>query len=280
MSPFNPPGYRSNIRFFRHHNTDRLQSMWSVLSAQTPPCSTHTCCSFGRYSYMCVCWYRELCILSSDEVFRIRFSPILPSCLHPPSSYSARESACGGSSYEILRCLLGRRVAIWKRNLVISAIAVAVWLISIAFYIRSTYRIFTAEVWILELSTSRDSDGTVLSKLRSALLLRLFAQTMSIWSSGSSFCGTLYSGRNINPIVILVADSVLLVLMLSGLRRHGGLGVVGTWRLLYRQVSGPLLYTHRNVNGCGIGFVVARSDHRRRNTFRCMYPFVLSDANV
>jgi hypothetical protein len=130
---------------------------------------------------------------------------------------------------------------------------------------------------------SRDCGGTVLSKLRRVLLLRLFAQMVSIWSSRLSSCVDFVragSGWDANPIVTLATDSVLLILMLSGLRRHGDLGMVGTWRLLYRQVSRPLLYTHRNMNRCGIGFVVPRSDHRRRNTFRCTYPFVLSDTCV
>ena len=79
---------------------------------------------------------------------------------------------------------------------------------------------------------------------------------------------------------MLVEDSVLLVLMLSGLRRYSESGMIGIWRLLHRQVSGPPFYTYRNMNGCGIGIVVARPDHRRRNTCPCTYPFVLSDANV
>ena len=112
------------------------------------------------------------------------------------------------------------------------------------------------------------------------LLLRLFAQTESVWSSKKNSCLVSNTERNVNPIVILVGDSVLLALMLSGLRRYGELGMVGIWRLLYRQVSGPLLHSYRNMNGCGIGFIVAHSDHRRRNTFRCTYPFVLSDACV
>ena len=129
---------------------------------------------------------------------------------------------------------------------------------------------------------SRDCGGTVLSKIRRVLLLRLFVQTVSTWKSRLSSCLIFIragSGGDADPIVILATDSVLLILMLSGLRRHGDLGMVGTWRLLYRQVSGPL-YTHRNINGCGIVFVVARSDHHRRNTFRCTYPFVLSDECV
>ncbi|KAI0256380.1 hypothetical protein BJV78DRAFT_1151128 [Lactifluus subvellereus] len=93
-----------------------------------------------------------------------------------------------------------RIVAIWERNLVISAIAVAAWLMNIAFYIRSVVR---AE---------------------------------SVWSSESNSCLVLYSERSFtNVIVTLVEDSVLLVLMLSGLRRYRESGKVGIWGLLYRQ---------------------------------------------
>jgi hypothetical protein len=109
----------------------------------------------------------------------------------------------------------------------------------------------------------------------------LIAQADSIWSSESNSCLVPYSERNFaNLTVTLVEDSVLLVLMLSGLRRYGGLGMAGIWRLLYRQVSGPRFYAYRNMNGYGIGIVVARPDHRRRNTCRCTSPFVLSDPNV
>jgi hypothetical protein len=34
----------------------------------------------------------------------------------------------------------------------------------------------------------------------------------------------------------LVEDFVLLILMLSGLRRYGEIGMFGLWRLLYHQV--------------------------------------------
>ena len=90
--------------------------------------------------YICAfCWCPELCSRSSDDIFCFRFSPISPWHFHPPSSCSACKSALAGSSYEILRCLPGHRVAIWERNLVVSTIAVAGWLISIAFYIRRTF---------------------------------------------------------------------------------------------------------------------------------------------
>jgi len=93
-----------------------------------------------------------------------------------------------------------RIVAIWERNLAISAIAVAAWLMNIVFYIRNIVR---AE---------------------------------SVWSSESNSCLVLHSDRSLaNVIVTLVEDSVLLVLMLSGLRRYRELGMVGIWRLLYRQ---------------------------------------------
>ena len=109
--------------------------------------------------------------------------------------------------------------------------------------------------------------------------LRL-TQAEAVWSSESNACIVLHTERNVaNLAITLVEDCVLLVLMLSGIRRHGGLGMAGIWRLLYRQVSGPL-YTYWNMNGCGIGVAVARSGHHRRNTFRCMYTFVLSHANV
>ena len=138
MSPFNPPSYRCNVHFIELYDTDRLQSKWSVLSAQPTPCSARTCCSYGWFLYLCVCWCSELCSRSSDDVFCIRLLPILPSCLHPSSLCSACKSACVGSN-EILQCLPGHRIAIWERNLVISAIAAGGWLIKTAFNIRCAF---------------------------------------------------------------------------------------------------------------------------------------------
>ena len=167
--------------------------------------------------------------------------------MHPPSLCSACKSACGGSSHEILSCLPGYRVAIWERNLVVSAIAVAAWLMSSAVYILGTFFLtdfFAPEVLILRRSASRYSEGAVLLKIRCVLLLRLIAQTESLWSSESNSCLVLHSERNVaNLTVMLVEDSVLLVLMLSGLRRYRLPGMAGIWRLLHRQVSGSTLYT-------------------------------------
>jgi len=58
----------------------------------------------------------------------------------------------------------------------------------------------------------------------------------SVWSSESNSCLVLHSERSFAAIIVtLVEDSVLLALMLSGLRRYKELGMVGIWRLLYRQ---------------------------------------------
>ena len=83
------------------------------------------------------------------------------------------------------------------------------------------------------------------------ILLRLITQTETGWSSESNSCLLLHTERNVaNLIVTLVEDSVLLVLMLTGLRRYREVGMIGIWRLLYRQVSGHPLNTYRNINGC------------------------------
>ena len=71
------------------------------------------------------------------------------------------------------------------------------------------------------------------------ILLRLIAQTESAWNSESNSCQVLHSERNVEVLTVtLVEDSVLLILMLLGLRRYRLSGMAGIWRLLYRQVSG------------------------------------------
>ena len=72
------------------------------------------------------------------------------------------------------------------------------------------------------------------------LLLKLIPQAGSVWSPESNSCIIPYSGRNVtNLTVILAEDTVLLGLMLAGLRRYGDSGMVSIWRLLHRQVSRP-----------------------------------------
>ena len=83
----------------------------------------------------------------------------------------------------------------------------------------------------------------VLLTSRRVLLLRLIAQAESVWSSEANSCIVLYTERSFaNVIVTLMEDSVLLILMFSGLRRYKESRTVGIWRLLYRQVSGPPLH--------------------------------------
>jgi hypothetical protein len=111
-------------------------------------------------------------------------------------------------------------------------------------------RIFAPEVLILGRSTFRYSNGTVLSKIRCVILLRLITQAESVWSSESNSCLLPHTEWNVeNLIATLVEDTILLGLMLTGLRRYRELGMIGIWRLLYRQVSGPPLNTYRNTNG-------------------------------
>ena len=70
------------------------------------------------------------------------------------------------------------------------------------------------------------------------LLLRFIPQADSVWNSELNSCQVLHSERNVvNLIVTLVEDSLLLVLMLSGLQRYKESGMIGIWRLLHRQVS-------------------------------------------
>ena len=102
-------------------------------------------------------------------------------------------------------------------------------------------RIYASEVLILGRSTFRYSDGTGLSEIRRVILLRLITQAESVWSSESNSCIFVHTERNVESLTAtLVEDCVLLVLMLSGLRRHRLSDMVGIWRLLHRQVSGPL----------------------------------------
>ncbi|KAI0295832.1 hypothetical protein B0F90DRAFT_1748744, partial [Multifurca ochricompacta] len=94
-----------------------------------------------------------------------------------------------------------RIIAIWEKNRIATGIAVAAWLLNIAFYIHS---IATAE---------------------------------SVWSPTTQSCVVLHSRRSMaNIIVTLIEDIILLILMLMGLRRYGEAGMFGLWRLLYNQV--------------------------------------------
>ncbi|KAH9985802.1 hypothetical protein BJV74DRAFT_550801 [Russula compacta] len=93
-----------------------------------------------------------------------------------------------------------RVIAIWQRNWIVTTIAVVAWLATLAFYIRNTS---TAD---------------------------------AVWSSTDGTCVALYTEQSIGAITItLVEDLVLLILMLSGLRRYGEAGMFGLWRLLYHQ---------------------------------------------
>ncbi|KAH9036718.1 hypothetical protein EDB83DRAFT_2677898 [Lactarius deliciosus] len=90
-----------------------------------------------------------------------------------------------------------RIVAIWERNWLVCTIAIAAWLVNIAFYIRNM-----------------------------------------TWSGAQNNqqCLVIKTDRNLTTIVVTLAeDLVLLILMLTGLRRYGDVGMYGLWRFLHRQ---------------------------------------------
>jgi hypothetical protein len=93
-----------------------------------------------------------------------------------------------------------RILAIWERNVFISTIAISAWLVTITFYMRSLVR----------------ADAT--------------------WNPSTASCLVLNTERTIGPVTVtLVEDFILLILMLSGLRRYGETGMFGLWRFLYHQ---------------------------------------------
>jgi len=93
-----------------------------------------------------------------------------------------------------------RIIAIWEKNIFVTAIALIAWLVNITFYIRS------------------------------------MARANSVWSPTAKTCLVLHTEHSIEPVTItLVEDFVLLALMLSGLRRYGEAGMFGLWRFLYNQ---------------------------------------------
>ncbi|KAI9448707.1 hypothetical protein F5148DRAFT_1250441 [Russula earlei] len=93
-----------------------------------------------------------------------------------------------------------RIIAIWEWKPIVTAIAVTAWLVNISIYIRSMSR----------------ADST--------------------WSPKAQTCLVLHTEHSIEPVTMtLVEDTVLLVLMLSGLRRYKEAGMFGLWRFLYRQ---------------------------------------------
>jgi len=93
-----------------------------------------------------------------------------------------------------------RIVAIWERNLIVTTVAVSAWLVTITFYMRNTIR------------------------------------ADAVWSPTAKTCLVLHTERTTEPVTVtLVEDFILLVLMLSGLRRYGEAGMFGLWRFLYHQ---------------------------------------------
>lgn len=93
-----------------------------------------------------------------------------------------------------------RIVAIWERNWLVCTIAIAAWLVNIAFYIRNM-------TW-----------------------------SEAVWSTEQSTCLVIKTDRNLTTIVVTLGeDLVLLILMLAGLRRYGDVGMYGLWRFLHRQ---------------------------------------------
>jgi len=93
-----------------------------------------------------------------------------------------------------------RIIAIWERNLITTTIAISAWVVTITFYMRNTIR------------------------------------ADAVWSPTAQTCLVRHTERTTEPVTVtLVVDFVLLVLMLSGLRRYGEAGMFGLWRFLYHQ---------------------------------------------
>lgn len=82
-------------------------------------------------------------------------------------------------------------------------------------------------------------------------------------------------------MVTLGEDLVLLILMLTGLRRYPDVGLYGLWRFLYRQVCQSLLSAlielwSNRMFWTPTGSLLARSNHRRRDPHHCTYSPILS----
>jgi len=93
-----------------------------------------------------------------------------------------------------------RIIAIWEKNLIVTAISISAWLAVIAVYIRG------------------------------------IARANAVWDQSANTCVILNTRHCIEPITITLAeDLLLLALMLSGLRRYGEAGMFGLWRFLYNQ---------------------------------------------
>ncbi|KAH9003600.1 hypothetical protein EDB86DRAFT_2382566 [Lactarius hatsudake] len=93
-----------------------------------------------------------------------------------------------------------RVIAIWGRNVVVSSIALSVWLTGLAFHIRTVTRI----------------EVTYNSLFGACIVLKTQSGLASV-------------------IAILSVDAILLVIMLIGLLRHTHGGSTGVWHLLYKQ---------------------------------------------
>ncbi|KAH9010108.1 hypothetical protein EDB84DRAFT_1142763 [Lactarius hengduanensis] len=93
-----------------------------------------------------------------------------------------------------------RVIAIWGRNVVVSSIALSVWLTGLALHIRTVTRI----------------EVTYNSLFGACIVLKTQSGLASV-------------------VAILSVDAILLVIMLIGLLRHTHGGSTGMWHLLYKQ---------------------------------------------
>ena len=137
------------------------------------------------------------------------------------------------------------RIAIWKRNIIVSVIAIGVWLGGLALNIRRTSHTVSCLYHGLIPCACSFKDLALVRSLLGILILvstnwgaHKLQQADGTYNPILNSCIFLHTHNGIvNVIGILVVDVVLLLTMLIGLLRDARRSSIGIWKLLYQQVT-------------------------------------------
>ena len=143
-------------------------------------------------------------------------------------------------------------MAIWRRNVIVSLIAIVTLMAGLALNIRSTLPIPTLlhdDISLMSFHPrSYDGEHVVPLQRMTHFNFNVFAKVDTSYDTILEACTTLHTRRGlVNSIGVLAVDVVLLLAMLIGLLRSAHRNSTGIWYLLYQQVSlSPSFYTcHR-----------------------------------
>ncbi len=139
------------------------------------------------------------------------------------------------------------RIAIWNRNIIVSLVAVGVWLGALALNIRRTFispviwaiiaSSYVPCLWLQRHSNSELYKGFHLRRYELTHANHKFASTVT-YNPVVEICAAVHARRSlIDAIGVFVVDTVLLLTMLIGLIRCANENSAGIWKLLYQQVT-------------------------------------------